>query len=69
MEVEGTLRDKPVRGRGFVERHGFEHAPSLDHFFKTIGNVVLSEIDNVIPYNPTEEQSERASIVWRECAS
>jgi geranylgeranyl pyrophosphate synthase/predicted secreted hydrolase len=55
MEVTGTIGGKPVKGAGFIERHGFQENSSLDKFFKRVNVVVRQEIADVLPLNPTYE--------------
>lgn len=57
IEVYGTIKGERVRGRGFIERHGFEPIDSLDTFFKRVSRQVREQIDRVMPFHPTREQA------------
>ncbi|HMJ13069.1 MAG TPA: polyprenyl synthetase family protein [Polyangiaceae bacterium] len=49
VEVEGTLRGKPVRGPGFVERSGYGLVEDLDDYFENVGKVVRGAVARAIP--------------------
>jgi geranylgeranyl pyrophosphate synthase/predicted secreted hydrolase len=57
IHVKGIYRGKPVTGRGFIERHGFEPFDKLSAFFDRISTQVQKEIDEVMPFNPTREEA------------
>lgn len=57
VEVEGTVRGRPVRGIGFVERSGFASFDDLDGFFEAVGKVVRKSVRDVIPLDPTYEDA------------
>ena len=57
VDISGTIGGKPVKGKGFVERHGFQSMASLDHFFKRISKQVMEQIDMVMPLKPNYEQT------------
>jgi len=59
MNVTGTIKGKPVKGLAFLERHGFENLASLDRFYKKVSKMVLSEIANIFPLEPSYENSRR----------
>lgn len=57
VDITGTIGGKPVKGKGFVERHGFQSMASLDMFFKRISKQVMEQIDMVMPLKPNYEQT------------
>jgi len=57
VDLKGTMKGKPITGKGFVERHGFTSMNSLDAFFKRISKQVMEQIDMVMPLNPSYEQT------------
>jgi geranylgeranyl pyrophosphate synthase len=54
VEVVGTLRDRPVRGRGWLECKGFGHA-TLDDFYASVGREVRSRLALALPRCPEGE--------------
>jgi hypothetical protein len=59
MNVHGLMNDQVVQGHAFFECHGsnITNLKSLDHFFKCISRIVLNNIENILPRQPTYEQS------------
>ena len=57
VEVSGTLRGRPVRGLGFVERSGFEPIKDLDQFFGAVGEEVRKSVARTLPHAPTFEEA------------
>lgn len=56
IHVTGTYKGKPVKGLGFIERHGFEQIDELDDFFKKMSTQVQAEIEKVMPLEPNHDQ-------------
>lgn len=57
VKLEGSVRGKPVRGVGFIERSGFAPYEDLDGFFNEVGKVVRKSVRRVLPRNPDFEQA------------
>lgn len=57
VEVSGTVKGKPVRGIGFIERAGFATYDDMESFFEEVGKVVRESVERVIPMKPTWEQA------------
>ena len=57
VDISGTVRGVAVKGKGFVERHGFQTMNSLDLFFKRISKQVMEQIDMVMPLQPNYKQT------------
>jgi geranylgeranyl pyrophosphate synthase/predicted secreted hydrolase len=54
LEVEGTLRGRPVKGLAFLERHGHskKSTNSMEYFFKRISAEVLRIVAQILPLKP-----------------
>ncbi|MFI5306113.1 MAG: polyprenyl synthetase family protein [Polyangiales bacterium] len=59
VSVKGTLRGKPVRGTGMLERSGYAAYEDLEGFFEEVGKVVRESVERVLPMKPTYEQTRR----------
>ena len=57
VNLKGTIKGKPITGRGFVERSGFTPFEDLDGYFEAVGKVVRRSVANVLPLEPTYEQA------------
>jgi hypothetical protein len=57
MNVTAMVNGKMTSGVGFLERYGFDTLSSLDDFFKKISTQVQQCIADVLPHNPTYEQT------------
>ena len=56
VDVEGHLNGQPVRGRGFVERFGFNQLSALDTFFRRMSKLVMRSLDDYFPHHPSHER-------------
>ena len=56
VDVEGHLNGQAVRGRGFVERFGFNQLSSLDGFFRRMSKLVMRSLDDYFPHHPSPER-------------
>lgn len=59
VEVNGTLRGKPISGVGFVERSGFAAYDDLNGFFEQVGQVVRSSVQELVPLEPDYEAARK----------
>lgn len=57
VEVSGTVKGRPVKGIGFIERAGFATYDDMETFFDEVGKVVRESVERVIPMKPTWEQA------------
>ena len=57
VDVTGTVHGDPVRGRGYVERNGFQTLSELDSFFKAVGAETRKAVREVYPDVVTPESA------------
>jgi geranylgeranyl pyrophosphate synthase/predicted secreted hydrolase len=55
-DVRGTLGGKPVSGRAYVERSGFENIQTLDEFFSAVGKEVRKSTARALPLEPSHDE-------------
>ena len=56
VNVEGQLNGVAVKGRGFIERFGFNQMNSLDFFFRRMSKQVMKALDESFPHHPSHEK-------------
>jgi geranylgeranyl pyrophosphate synthase/predicted secreted hydrolase len=54
--VIGTMGGRPVTGKAYIERSGFENIDTLDDFFAAVGKEVRRSTAGVLPLEPTYEE-------------
>jgi geranylgeranyl pyrophosphate synthase/predicted secreted hydrolase len=54
--AKGTVAGRPVAGRAYIERSGFEDISTLDEFFSAVGAEVRRSTAQALPYEPTHEE-------------
>jgi geranylgeranyl pyrophosphate synthase/predicted secreted hydrolase len=59
VKVRGTVRGRPSRGVGVVERSGFGAFESLDAFFDAVGHVVRKRVDAILPREPSPDAAKQ----------
>jgi geranylgeranyl pyrophosphate synthase/predicted secreted hydrolase len=54
--VVGSIGGRPVSGKAYIERSGFENIDTLDDFFAAVGKEVRRSTAGVLPLEPTYEE-------------
>ncbi len=58
LDVSGSINRTAVRGKAYVERHGFIKTEKLPEFLKAVSKATLQSVKKIVPLHPDREKLE-----------